>query len=290
MEGKQSAQYVNRLEDGRCIAVTAQPMPGGGTVATHQDITEQLRSEAKIVHMAKHDTLTGLPNRALLNERLEQALTLARRGDLIACQLLDLDYFKTVNDTLGHPVGDKLLCQVADRLRALVREGDTIARMGGDEFAILQTTLNQPGDATNLARRVIDELSRPYDIDGQQVVIGTSVGIAIGPDNGLNSAELMRNADLALYRAKSDGRNTYCLLRGRDGPADAGAPRPGDRSAQGAGGRRVRAPLPADRQSAQQPDRGLRGADPLAASRQGHGAAGHVHPARRGDRLHHSAR
>ena len=137
--------YVNQLEDGRCISVTAQPMSGGGTVATHQDITEQLRSEAKIVHMAKHDTLTGLPNRALLNERLEQALTLARRGDLIACQLLDLDFFKTVNDTLGHPVGDKLLCQVADRLRALVRESDTIARMGGDEFAILQTTLNQPG-------------------------------------------------------------------------------------------------------------------------------------------------
>ncbi len=185
MDGKQSAQYINRLEDGRCISVTAQPMSGGGTVATHQDITEQMRSEAKIVHMAKHDTLTGLPNRALLNERLEQALTLARRGDLIACQLLDLDFFKTVNDTLGHPVGDKLLCQVADRLRALVREGDTIARMGGDEFAILQTTLNRPGDATTLARRVIDELSRPYDIDGQQVVIGTSVGIAIGPDNGL---------------------------------------------------------------------------------------------------------
>jgi diguanylate cyclase (GGDEF)-like protein len=205
-------RYVNNLKDGRRIAVEAQPMPGGGTVATHQDITEQLRAEAKIVHMAKHDTLTGLPNRALLNERLEQALALARRGDLIACHLLDLDYFKTVNDTLGHPVGDKLLCQVAERLRALVRESDTIARMGGDEFAILQTTLSRPGDATNLARRIIDELSRPYDIDGQQVVIGTSVGIAIGPDNGLDSAELMRNADLALYRAKSDGRNTYVFF------------------------------------------------------------------------------
>jgi diguanylate cyclase (GGDEF)-like protein len=212
MDGRQSVQYVNRLEDGRCISVSAQPMSGGGTVATHQDITEQMRSEAKIVHMAKHDTLTGLPNRALLNERLEQALALARRGDLIACQLLDLDFFKTVNDTLGHPVGDKLLCLVADRLRALVRESDTIARMGGDEFAILQTTLSQPVDATNLARRVIHELSRPYDIDGQQVVIGTSVGIAIGPDNGLDSAELMRNADLALYRAKSEGRNTYAFF------------------------------------------------------------------------------
>ena len=212
LDGKQSVQYLNRLEDGRCISVTAQPMSGGGTVATHQDITEQLRSEAKIVHMAKHDTLTGLPNRALLNERLEQALTLVRRGDRIACHLLDLDYFKTVNDTLGHPVGDKLLCLVAERLRALVRESDTIARMGGDEFAILQASLGQPGDATNLARRVIDEVSRPYDIDGQQVVIGTSVGIAIGPENGVDPADLMRNADLALYRAKGEGRNTYAFF------------------------------------------------------------------------------
>jgi len=205
-------RYINNLNDGRRIAVAAQPMPGGGTVATHQDITEQLRSEAQIVHMAKHDTLTGLPNRALLNERLEQALGLAARGDLIACHLLDLDYFKTVNDTLGHPVGDKLLCQVADRLRALVRDTDTIARMGGDEFAILQTTLGRPEDATHLARRTIDALSRPYDIDGQQVVIGTSIGIAIGPDNGLDSAELMRNADLALYRAKAEGRSTYAFF------------------------------------------------------------------------------
>jgi diguanylate cyclase (GGDEF)-like protein len=162
--------------------------------------------------MAKHDSLTGLPNRVLLNERIEHALAHAKRGASMACHLLDLDYFKTVNDTLGHPAGDKLLCQVADRLRTLVRETDTIARMGGDEFAILQGHLNQAQDATNLAHRVIDELSRPYDIDGQQVVIGTSVGIAIGPSDGANPSQLMRNADLALYRAKGEGRSTFSFF------------------------------------------------------------------------------
>jgi diguanylate cyclase (GGDEF)-like protein len=211
-KGGQSAHYFNSLKDGRCISVLAQPMANGGTVATHQDITEQRQQEAKIVHMALHDTLTGLPNRVLFNERLEEALTRMKRGDVIACHLLDLDFFKTVNDTLGHPTGDKLLRQVAARLRALVREVDTVARMGGDEFAILQAKLAQPSDATNLAHRVIAELSKPYDIDGQQVVIGTSVGIAMGPEGASDPAELMRNADLALYRAKGEGRSTFAFF------------------------------------------------------------------------------
>ena len=120
-------------------------MADGGTVTTHQDITDQRRSEAKIAHMALHDTLTGLPNRVLLNERLEHALTRAKRGDIVATHILDLDHFKHVNDTLGHPAGDKLLEMVADRLRALVRETDTIARMGGDEFAVVQAAISQTG-------------------------------------------------------------------------------------------------------------------------------------------------
>ena len=131
-------------------------MADGGTVTTHQDITEQRRSEAKIVHMALHDALTGLPNRVLLNERLEQALARVKRGEMVAAHLLDLDHFKNVNDTLGHPAGDKLLKMVAERLRELVRETDTIARMGGDEFAILQAAITQPADAGSLARRVIE--------------------------------------------------------------------------------------------------------------------------------------
>ena len=184
-------------------------MLDGGLVSTTEDITEQRRSEAKIAHMARHDALTDLPNRVLLKERLELAVARARRGEIVAVHLLDLDHFKNVNDTLGHPVGDKLLKAVTDRLRTLVRDTDTIARMGGDEFAIVQVALKHPADASALAQRVIEVVSEPHDIDGHQVVAGTSVGIAIGPTDGVGPDQLIRNADLALYRAKSDGRGVF---------------------------------------------------------------------------------
>ncbi len=200
---------VQELADGRSIVVSHHRTPNGAHVVTHQDITDQRRSEAKIVHMALHDALTDLPNRVLLNERLESALARVRRGETLAVHLLDLDHFKTVNDTLGHPAGDKLLKMVAARLRALVRETDTIARMGGDEFAILQAGISQPADATALALRVIQSLSAPYELDDIPVVIGTSVGIAVGPADGTAPDQLIRNSDLALYRAKGDGRSTY---------------------------------------------------------------------------------
>jgi diguanylate cyclase (GGDEF)-like protein len=202
-------QFYNQLSDGRCIAITVQPMADGGTVTTHQDVTEQRRSEAKITHMALHDALTGLPNRVLLNERLEHALARSKRGDLMAMHMLDLDHFKHVNDTRGHPAGDKLLQMVTERLRDLVREIDTVARMGGDEFAILQVGIADPSDATNLASRINASLCAPYSIDGHQVVIGTSVGIAVGPTDGDSPDQIIRNADLALYRAKGDARGTY---------------------------------------------------------------------------------
>jgi diguanylate cyclase (GGDEF)-like protein/PAS domain S-box-containing protein len=210
--GQRAAQYINQLSDGRYVAVSTQPMPDGGTVTTHHDITEQRQSEAKIAHMALHDTLTDLPNRALLNERLDGALLRVKRGEIVATLLLDLDNFKTVNDTLGHPAGDKLLVAVASRLRAVVRETDTIARMGGDEFAIVQTSIMQPADATALAHRLIETVSAPYSIDGHQMVIGTSIGIALGPSDGTSPDQLIRNADLALYRAKGDGRGTYSFF------------------------------------------------------------------------------
>jgi len=202
------AEFYSQLSDGRCIAITVQPMADGGTVTTHQDITEQRRSEAKIAHMAHHDALTGLPNRTLLDERLEHAVAHAKRGEIVATHLLDLDYFKNINDTLGHPVGDKLLRMVADRLRRLVREGETVARMGGDEFAIVQVQVAQPSDATALAQRVIEGVSEPYEIDGHQVVVGASVGISVSVTDGPSPDLLLRNADLALYRAKSGGRGT----------------------------------------------------------------------------------
>jgi diguanylate cyclase (GGDEF)-like protein len=201
-----SSTKIQTLSDGRVIAISHEPMADGGWVATHQDITDQRRSEAKIAHMALHDALTDLPNRVLLNERLEQALAHVKRGDMVATHLLDLDHFKNVNDTLGHAVGDKLLQAVAGRLSVLVREIDTVARMGGDEFAIVQVNLQQPADAAALAARVIEEISAPYNIDGHQVTVGTSVGIAIGPHDGMDPDQLMRNADLALYRGKSEGR------------------------------------------------------------------------------------
>jgi diguanylate cyclase (GGDEF)-like protein len=197
------------LKHDRCIAITTQLMSDGGVVTTHQDITDQRRSEAKIAHLALHDVLTGLPNRALLNEQLENALARVNRGEVVAVHILDLDDFKTVNDTLGHPMGDRLLKIVADRLRAQVREIDTIARMGGDEFAIIESLISGPEDAALLARRIIEAVNQPYELDDHQVVIGTSIGIAIGPHNGTTPDELMRNADLALYCAKGKGRGSF---------------------------------------------------------------------------------
>ncbi len=206
---KNASTTVHTLPDGRVFSISRQPMQDGGWVATHQDITEQRRSEAKIAHMALHDALTNLPNRTLLSERLEHALARVKRGDIIAAHLLDLDLFKHVNDTLGHAVGDKLLQAVAGRLNALARETDTVARMGGDEFAIVQVALARAADATTLAERVIKAISEPYEIDGHHVVVGTSVGIAVGPTDGVDRDQLLRNADLALYRAKSEGRATF---------------------------------------------------------------------------------
>ncbi len=206
--GGRAAQYDVTLDGDRYVNVSVQPMPNGGSVTTHHDITEQRRSEAKIAHMALHDTLTGLPNRTLLNERLGQSIARLKGADIAAAHLLDLDLFKNVNDTLGHSAGDELLKKVAARLGALARSSDTVARMGGDEFAIVQAGIADPSEATRLAQRVIDALSEPYEIDGHEVVIGTSVGIALAPGDGLTADQLMRNADLALYRAKGDGRGT----------------------------------------------------------------------------------
>jgi len=206
---KEPSDSIVELSNGRVFVIRHRPMPGTGWVATHDDITEQRRSEVEIEHMAHHDSLTDLANRTRLNERLEQALARGRRDEITALHHLDLDLFKAVNDTLGHLAGDRLLQMVADRLRGLVRETDTIARMGGDEFAIVQVAIDGAVDASALAQRVIDAVSEPYDIDGHQATIGVSVGIAVGPADGWSPDELLRNADLALYRAKRDGRGTF---------------------------------------------------------------------------------
>jgi diguanylate cyclase (GGDEF)-like protein/PAS domain S-box-containing protein len=200
---------VEELSDGRAIVVSRQPMSNGGWVTTHEDITERRRAETQVAHMATHDALTDLPNRVMLRESLEQAISRVKRGELVALHYIDLDHFKAVNDTLGHLVGDELLKQVADRLRGCVREVDTVARLGGDEFAVIQAALVGPNDAGLLAQRMRDALKAPYAIDGNQVVIDTSIGVAMSPADGVSVEELLKNADLAAYAAKAHGRGTY---------------------------------------------------------------------------------
>ena len=179
-------------------------------ISVLEDVTERRRVEQKIRHMALHDALTDLPNRLLLRARLDDALIGLDRGEGgLAVLVLDLDRFKEVNDTLGHPVGDALLKSAAQRLRSCVREGATVARLGGDEFAIIERVKDAATEATVLAERIQATLREPFDLGDHQASIGTSIGIAIAPGDGLTSDDLLKNADLALYRAKSDGRGTY---------------------------------------------------------------------------------
>jgi diguanylate cyclase (GGDEF)-like protein len=207
-EGNTFANVVT-LEDGRAFSVVNKPLADGGWLATHEDVTERRRAEQQIAHMARHDALTDLPNRVLLRERLEHELKRVKRGEIVAMMCLDLDHFKSVNDTLGHPIGDELLKLVADRLRGCTREPDTIARLGGDEFAIIMTQLRQPSDAAVLARRIRASISKPYQVDGHQIVSDISIGISIAPIDGSEPDQLLKNADMALYGAKADGRGTY---------------------------------------------------------------------------------
>jgi diguanylate cyclase (GGDEF)-like protein/PAS domain S-box-containing protein len=180
-------------------------------VVVIDDITERKKSEQRIAFMAHHDVLTGLPNRLAVMEKIEEAVARhRRRGDSFAILLLDLDRFKHVNDTLGHAVGDALLRETASRLKGSLRETDVLARLGGDEFAIVQDSDNNQREAASvLANRVIEIVSRPFKIEGNDVNIATSVGIALGPEHATNSDSLMKMADLAFYRAKSAGRNGY---------------------------------------------------------------------------------
>jgi diguanylate cyclase (GGDEF)-like protein len=189
--------------------VSQRPMQDGGWVAVHEDITERRRAEAKIAHLARHDMLTNLPNRVLFREHLENAFTRIRLDRGFAVHCLDLDHFKTVNDTLGHPVGDKLLKAVAGRLAQAVTAADFVARIGGDEFAVVQAGVTRAEQCSEVATRIVDLVSQPYEIDGRHIVIGTSIGIAIAPNDGDNPDLLLKNADMALYLAKGDGRGTH---------------------------------------------------------------------------------
>ena len=207
-QGK-TASYVTEVANGPAIFIVNQPLAGGGWVATHEDITERRRAEKQIEHMAHHDALTDLPNRVLLRERLKQALASVNRGQQVAVLYLDLDQFKGVNDALGHPIGDELLKAVGKRLCDCLRETDVVARVGGDEFAIIQTALKQPTDAADLAKRLREAITIPYEFYGQQVVIDCSIGISVAPSDGCEPDLLLKNADMALYGAKAGGRGAY---------------------------------------------------------------------------------
>ena len=205
----QAGALVFELTDGRTFCASCSPMSDGGFVLTLEDTTEQRRTQDYISHLAHYDALTDLPNRAHFYEEMDGLLDRLPRNGAFAVLSMDLDHFKSVNDTLGHPIGDKLLQAAAARMRDCVREADIVARLGGDEFAIVQTTFERPEDATSLATRLIDAVSAPYLLDGHQVVVGASIGIAIAPGDGTAPDQLMKNADLALYRCKADHGNVY---------------------------------------------------------------------------------
>src|SRR6476646_1010897 len=190
--------------DGRDIFISNKPMLGGGWIVTHEDITERRRTEAKISHMALHDGLTDLPNRHLFGAQVENHFTQLSPGQKFAVLYLDLDRFKDVNDALGHPFGDKLLVQAAARLRGCVRKADTVARLASDEFAILQVGLTDMAEITSLAAKITETIGAPFDIDGQQVTVGVSIGIAVAAEDASNAVQLLKAADLAL----PDGRGT----------------------------------------------------------------------------------
>jgi diguanylate cyclase (GGDEF)-like protein len=209
LAGKFDGELAVDTEDGRSLSLTFEPMENGGSVVLVEDVTERKNAEAKIHHLARYDALTGLPNRIFFHDQMEWALATMKRGHHCAVLFVDLDQFKQVNDTLGHPAGDALLFAVAERLRNIIRESDLVARFGGDEFVVLQTPLRNPEAAATLARRIVEELSNTYDVDGHRVVIGASVGIAVAPRDGSGADVLLKNADMALYRAKSEGRGSW---------------------------------------------------------------------------------
>jgi diguanylate cyclase (GGDEF)-like protein len=202
-------QTILETADGGSIQVSYRPLPRGGWVTTLEDITERRRVEDRITHLAHYDALTDLPNRALFHEQLKRELTRIAPGEQLAVLYIDIDEFKSVNDTLGHLIGDELLKSVAVSLGRCVRDTDFVARLGGDEFAIVQTGIRTADDITGLVTRVLDTIREPYECLGHQVTTDASIGIALAPQHGDDLDQILKNADLAMYAAKSAGRRTY---------------------------------------------------------------------------------
>ncbi len=203
---QQRAHVFERTRpNGKILEIRGMPLDGGGFVTTYLDVTEQRRNQALVAHMAHHDSLTDLPNRALFSDRLAQAVARARRGEACAVHYLDLDRFKPVNDVFGHAVGDGLLKEVARRLDSCKRATDTVARLGGDEFVFIQVAVTRLQDVEVFARRIIDSISKRFIVNGNTIEIGTSIGISLAPEHGLDAEDLLKKADTALYRCKAGG-------------------------------------------------------------------------------------
>ena len=195
--------------DGRSIQIVNEPVPDGGWLATHEDITERRRAEERIRHLAHYDALTDLPNRTLFHERLKRELAEATADRQLAVLYIDIDEFKSVNDSLGHMIGDALLKSVATSLAGCVRKSDFVARLGGDEFAILQTGIADTNDVMMLISRIFEAIRSPYQCLGHQVTTDASIGVALAPRDGADIDRILKNADLAMYAAKAAGRRTY---------------------------------------------------------------------------------
>jgi diguanylate cyclase (GGDEF)-like protein len=206
--GKVTHNVVETAE-GHSIQIVNQPLADSGWVTTHEDITERIRTEERITHLAHYDALTDLPNRVLFHERLKWELAHIVPGEQLAVYYIDIDEFKSVNDSLGHLIGDELLKSVAVSLSRCVTAPNFVARLGGDEFAIVQIAVKSHADVTDLVDRVLDAIREPYECLGHQLTTDASIGIALAPEHGVDLDQILKNADLAMYAAKSAGRRTY---------------------------------------------------------------------------------